>query len=445
MKIVKHRLLLVALCIQLVALSFFPFIEKANAANDDEGFIIQADRVVGENMKAMVVAGETSGSNSKPMLRITYDSVQIYGMRLTKQFKTSEGTVSLTMKANGPVHIKGMQVDTSAISFKGACVHAAKIIPNAALEGVTMVAHSMNASNSSLEQLQLQTVTGNGGVQKPGTLKILQELGSMPFEQMKKEIEEITSGQLPLTCAGTADEKLSDPVEDTVGSITDPADDLIEEVTDPLDGTIGKVTDPLEDTIGKVTGPLDGTIGKVTDPLKDTIGKVTDPLEDTVDKVSSPVKDTIGKITEPVKDNVDKVKNPVEETAGKVTEPVKNAVKETAGTTKDVTDPVVEPVKKNVDDTAKTACGKLAAAQGDITKELALELIDKALEENTMLDELCPDDKSLTEQLESWTEGLLDSLGLLALLGVKPSEEEQLKKMREFILKEPDGSIIEFD
>ncbi|MBS8266642.1 hypothetical protein DYI25_19645 [Mesobacillus boroniphilus] len=417
MKVVKHRLFLIVMCIQLAALSLFPFIEEVNAAaNDKEGFIIQADRVVGENMKAMVVAGETSGSNAKPMLRITYESAQIYGMRLTKQFATPGGTVSITMKASGPVHIKGMQVDASAISFKGACIYAAKVIPDAALEGVTMVAHSMNAANSSLDQLKLQTVNGNGGVQKPGTLKILQDLGSMPFEQMNKEIKKITSEQLPLTCEGTpVEDELSSEVEDKVSKPFD----LLDEVTD---GTIGKVTDPFEDTVGKVTDSLKDTIGKVTDPLKDTIIKVTDPIEGTVGKVTTPV----------------------EETVGKMTEPVKEVVKETTDTAKKVTEPVVEPVKKTVDETAKTACEKLKAANGEITKELALELIDKALKENKMIDELCPEDAILTAQLENWTEGLLDSLELLSLLRLKPSEEEQLKKMREAILKKPDGSIIEF-
>jgi gas vesicle protein len=414
MKIVKHRLFLIGMCIQLAALSFLPFIEKANAAgSDSDGFIIQADRVVGENMKATIVAGETSGSKAKPMLRITYDSAQIYGMRLTKQFATPGGTVSITMKASGPVHIKGMQVDASAISFQGACLHASKIIPNAALEGVTMVAHSMKAANSSLDQLQLQTVSGNGGVQKPGTLQILQELGSMPFEQMKKEIGKITSGQLPLTCEGEEES------EDAVGSITNPADELLDDVTDPVDDAIGKVTDPLDDTIEKVTDPLK----EATDPLKDTVEKVTTPVKDTVDKVVSPVDKTVGKVTEPVKE----------------------VVKETTDTVKKVTDPVTEPVKGTVDATAKSACEKLKAANGEITKELGLELIDEALAENKMLDELCPTDKTLTDQLESLTEGLLDSLGLLNLLGLKPSEEEQLKKMREAILKEPDGSIIDFD
>jgi uncharacterized protein YjbJ (UPF0337 family) len=426
--LVKHKLFLFGLSIQLAALSFFPFIQKADAATDDSGgFIIQADRVVGENMKATVIAGETSGTKAKPMLRITYDSAKIYGMKLTKQFQTPGGIVSITMKASGPVVIKGMRVDTSAISFKGACVYAAKVIPNAALEGVTMVAHSMNALNSSLDQLQLQTVNGDGGVQKPGTLKILEDLGSMPFEQMHKEIEKITSGQLPLTCEGAPEEEgeladVADPVEDALDGVTDPVDDLAGEVTDPLEDTIGKVTDPLEDTIGKVTDPLEGTIGKVTDPIKDTVDKVAAPVKDTVEKVTSPVKDTVGKVTEPLKETV----------------------KKTTDTAKTVTEPVVEPVTKTVDQSAKTSCEKLVAANGKITKGLALELINMALEQNILLEELCPTDATLTEELEKWTKGLFDSLGLLSMLGV-PSEEEQLKMAREAILKEPDGSVIKFD
>lgn len=418
--LVKHKLFLFGLSIQLAALSFFPFIQNADAATDDSGgFIIQADRVVGENMKATVIAGETSGTKAKPMLRITYDSAKIYGMRLTKQFQTPGGTVSITMKASGPVDIKGMRVDTSAISFKGACVYAAKVVPNAALEGVTMVAHSMNATNSSLDQLQLQTVNGDGGVRKPGSLKILQDLGSMPFEQMHKEIEKITSGQLPLTCEGAPEEG----VEGELADVTDPVEDTLDGVYDPVDDLARKVTDPLEDTIGKVTDPLEGTIGKVTDPIKDTVDKVAGPVKDTVEKVTNPVKDTVVKVTEPVKETV----------------------KKTTETAKTVTEPVVEPVIKTVDQSAKTSCEKLAAANGKITKELALELIDMALEQNKLLEELCPTDATLTEQLEKWTKGLIDSLGLLSMLGVKPSEEEQLKMAREAILKEPDGSVITFD
>jgi hypothetical protein len=433
-RLVKNKLILFVLCIQLAALSFTPFLQKAGAAaSSGGGFIIQADRVVGEKMTAMVVAGETSDSNSKPMLRISYDAVQIYGMKLTKQFQTGGGTVSITMKASGPVHIEGMQVDTTAISFNGACVHAAKLIPSAALDNVTMVAHNMKADNSSLDQLLLQTVNGDGGVKKPGTLKILQDLGSMPFEQMKKEIAKITTGQLPLTCDG--DPLKDDELLDGIGQVTDPLLEPISGVTHPLEDTIGKITDPLEHTIGKVTDPLKETIGKVTDPLKETIGKVTDPLKDTVGKVTDPLEDTVGKVTDGV----------VEPVVGKVTAPVKETVKTTTETVKGVTQPVVEPVKETVDQTAKTACEKLSEANGQITKELGLELIDQAIKENKSLVELCPADSTLTQELESLTKGLLDSLGLLSLLGVKPSEEEQLKKMKEAILKEKDGAILSFD
>lgn len=428
--LVKNKLILFVLSIQLAALSFFPFIQNAGASTYDAGgFIIQADRVVGENMKAMIIMGEKAGSEAEPMLRITYDTVQIYGMKLTKQLQTGGGTVSITMKASGPVHIKGMQVDTSAISFKGACVHAAKLMPSAALEDVTMVAHSMNADSSSLDQLQLQTINGDGGVQKPGNLKILQDLSTMPFEQMKKEIGKITSGQLPLTCDGGL---LKDgKVADGIGNITDP---ILDGVTNP----IGEVIDPLEDTVGKITDPLKDTVGKITDPLKDTVGKVTDPLRNTVGEVTTPVKDTVGKVA-------DGVVSPVIGEADKVTAPVKETVKTTTDTAKAVAQPALEPVKNKVDQTAKTACEKLSEANGKMTKELALELIDQALKENKALNELCPEDAALTKQLENWTEGLLNSLGLLSLLGVKPSEEEQLKKMKEAILKEPDGTVISFD
>jgi len=432
--LVKNKLILFLLSIQLAALSFFPFIQKAGASTYDAGgFIIQADRVVGENMKAMIIMGVKAGSETEPMLRITYDTVQIYGMKLTKQLQTAGGPVSITMKASGPVHIKGMQVDTSAISFKGACVHAAKLMPSAALEDVTMVAHSMKADSSSLDQLQLQTINGDGGVQKPGKLKVLQDLSSMPFEQMKTEIGKITTGQLPLTCEGNL---LKDgKVADGIGDMTDP---VLDGVTDPLEDTVGKITDPLKDTVGKITDPLKDTVGKITDPLKDTVGEVTDPLKDTVGKVTTPVKDTVGKVK-------DGVVSPVIGEADKVTAPVKETVKTTTEAAKAVTQPVVEPVKGTVDQTAKTACEKLSEANGQMTKELGLELIDQALKENKALNELCTEDTAMTKQLENWTEGMLESLGLLSLLGVKPSEEDQLKKMREAILKEPDGTVISFD
>lgn len=428
--LMKRKWILVGLSLQLAALSYLPFIPKMEAAGFDAGgFIIEADRVVGENMKATIVSGETSETKAMPLLRITYDSAKIYGMRLTKQFRTKGGMVSITMKANGPVQINGMQVDTSAVSFKGACVHAEKALPSVALEGVTMVAHSMNAADSTLDQLQMQTVNGDGGVKKPGPLKVLQDLSALPFEQMKKEIEKITSGQLPLTCEPPVEE------EDTANPLDKPVEDVAGKGADPVGGVI----DPATEMAEKVTEPVGGAIGKVTDPVKDTADGVTAPVKEAIEKTKDPVIDEVNKRTEPVRETVRKTTG----TAKTVTEPVQKTIRKTAETAKTVTDPVVEPVRKTVDQTAKTTCEKAAAANGKITKELGLELIDLAMKEKKGLDEVCPTDTTLTKQLEKWTESLLDAIGLLSLLGAKPSEEDQLEKMREALLKEPDGAIID--
>lgn len=404
-KRVKHKSLILFLSFQLIGLSVLPFVNAANSSSD-EGFIIQADRVIGENMKVTIVSSETSRSSGKPMLRFTYDSAQIYGMKLTKRFNTPNGPVSLTMKASGPVHIKGMTVDASNVSFNGACLYALKVIPDAGLDNVTMVAHYMNAENSSLSNLKMETVNGDGGVSMPGKLKILEDLSAMPFEQMKREIARISSGNLPLTCEEVQDDNTDSPAV----SIEDGAEqvgELIEEITNP--------------------------VSDITDPVTEIVEDVTDPVKDIVDKVTTPIRDTV---KGPVKETVDKVAEPVDEIVQKTTKPVLTTVKK-------ATEPVTKPVVETVDKVALTTCQKLSEANGVITKELGLEMIDKALKEGKTLEQLCPTDKTLTERLLKWETGLLDSLGLLSLLGLKNTDPEvNLKKLRDVVLKAEDGSVI---
>ncbi|WP_174733675.1 hypothetical protein [Mesobacillus harenae] len=429
-KRVKHKALILFLSFQLIGLSVLPFVNAATSSSD-EGFIIQADRVIGENMKVTIVSSETSRSSGKPMLRFTYDSAQIYGMKLTKRFNTPNGPVSLTMKASGPVHMKGMTVDASNVSFNGACLYALKVIPDAGLDNVTMVAHYMNAENSSLSNLKMETVNGDGGVSMPGKLKILEDLSAMPFEQMKREIARISSGNLPLTCEEAQDDNTDSPAV----SIEDGAEqvgELIEEITNP----VSDITDPVTEIVEDVTDPLKDVVDTVKNPVKDVVDvvdKVTDPVKDIVDKVTTPIRDTV---KGPVKETVDKVAEPVDEIVQKTTKPVLTTVKK-------ATEPVTKPVVETVDKVALTTCQKLSEANGVITKELGLEMIDKALKEGKTLEQLCPTDKTLTERLLKWETGLLDSLGLLSLLGLKNTDPEvNLKKLRDVILKAEDGSVI---
>src|SRR3954469_14017860 len=122
----KRRRIFLGICIQLLMLTLCSLGRPVLAAEktNDEGFIIEADWVVGSDMTATVVKQETSQNNGKPMLRIQYQSATIYGMKLTKQIDTPNGAVTIRLQANGPVTVKNMTVDMTAITFEGACINA---------------------------------------------------------------------------------------------------------------------------------------------------------------------------------------------------------------------------------------------------------------------------------------------------------------------------------
>ncbi|MGG3467813.1 hypothetical protein ABES02_10055 [Neobacillus pocheonensis] len=347
---------------------------------DTDGFIIEADRVVGSGMTASIVKQETSENDKKPMLRIQYQSATIYGMRLTKLVESGKGPISISLKANGPVTVKGMIVDTTAISFKGACIHASESLPEIGMEDVVMVAHYMKSDDSFIEKLVLSTLSGNAGAEKPDKLKILQDLSLIPLNQLDKEIEKISTGHLPLTC--------------TDGSSTNQSS-----------GAIGKVTDPIQDVIDVVTKPLD-PVTKPLEPILKPLDPVTKPLE----PILKPLK--------PVVKPLDPVLKPL--------------------------DPVISGTTEKVDKVVKTVCERMVDAKGVITKELALDLIDDSIAKKVPLNNVCQSNTSLTKELQSWEEGLLKSLGLINLLGkvILQDPMEQLNKMREKVSEAKDGAII---
>ncbi|MEH7437821.1 hypothetical protein V7182_10030 [Neobacillus drentensis] len=384
----KSKYFVINICIQLLFLSFFPFSSAAKAESTaNEGFVIEADRVVGSGMTASIVKRETSESDQKPMLRFHYKSAVIYGMRLTKQLESSNGPVTISLKAKGPVTVKDMTVDTSAISFKGACVNASETIPELGMENMVMNAHYMESENSIIDQLILDTVAGKQGAPHPAQSKLLQDLSRLPINQIDKEIEKISNGHLPLTCEdGGKGEESS--------------------------GSIGVVTDPLPDVVGVVTKPLE----PVLEPL-DPVLKPLEPVLKPLEPVLKPLEPVL-KPLEPVTKPLEPVLKPVE--------------------------PIVTGTTEKVEQIVQTACGQLENAQGVITKELALNLIDEAISKKLPLNSICQNDTTLTKELQSWEKSLLSSLGLLDLLGKVLNEDpvQQLKKMREKIAKEKDGAVV---
>lgn len=406
----KRKFMLICCSLALLVSSAVIFSEGVNAEEvDTEGFIIEADRVVGSGMTASLVTRETSKNDEKPMLRFQYNSATIYGMKLTKQVHSDKGPVSITLKAKGPVTVYGMTVDASAISFKGACVKATETVPALGMENVVMVAHYMKSDNSVIDKLTLNTVSGSVGPKKPGQLKVLQDLSGLPLEQLKKEIARISAGHLPLTCEdGTASEELSGPV--------------------------GLIPNPLDEVIGGVIKPLDPVVG-VLDPVLDPLKPVLDPVLDPLKPVLDPLK--------PVLDPVVGVIDPVTKPLGPVLKPLEPVLKQLEPVLEQL-EPVVSGTTGAVDQVVQTVCQQVQASGGVITKELGLVLIDEAIAKKVPLNQVCPTNSSVTSVVVNLQESLLNTLGLGNLLGkLIPSDPmEQLKKMREEISKKPDGTVI---
>ena len=417
----KTKFILIVCCLTLMCL---PLLSPANSIkaaenSNTEGFIIEADKVVGTGMKASIVKQETSTSNSKPMLRIQYESATIYGMKLTKPVSTGKGTVSITLSANGPVTVYGMTVDTTAISFKGACLKAGETIPELGMENVVMVAHYMKSENSIIEQLVLNTVNGNAQPNKPGQLQILQDLAVLPLSQLDKEIEKMTSGQLPLACSdGSIQEEASagtgiEQLPDGIGVVTDP----LEPVLDPLEPILDPVTKPLEPILDPVTKPLEPILDPVTKPLEPILEPITKPLEPIVDQVTKPLEPIVDTVTKPVKPIVDTVTKPLE--------------------------PIVSGTVGAADQVVQTVCTKVRDANGVITKQLALELMDEAISKKIPLNQVCQENKSVLQMVGNLEDSLLKSLGMVDLFGkILGDPIDVLYKMRDKVLKKPDGAII---
>ena len=475
-QIIKNKSFLFGICVQLLFLTAFSMGTSVKAAvQAPDGFIIQADRVVGTGMNATIIKQETSSSSGKPMLRFQYKSATIYGMRLTKKIQTENGPISITLKASGPVTVKGMTVDTSAITFQGACIKALIPEPEAGMDNVVMVAHYMNSVDSNIDHLKLETVSGSVGPDKPDTVKILKELAGLPANQIDSEIKNINSSHLPLTCDDPAKEgsigdtakldqdlkkaidiadAITRPVQDTIGELL-PGTDIIGDVTKPLEPVtdiIGEVTKPLEpvtDTIGEITKPLDPVIGEVTKPLKpvtDTIGKVTEPVRDTVkettkklDPVVKPVTDTVGKTAA----KLDPVTKTITKTAEKVTQPVQETVKPVVQTTTQTTQKVVTTTVQTAQQKIDATCSQISSSGGQITKENALTLIDGAIANKKTLEDMCGT-TSLKDTIKKWDDSLLKSLGLLNIFGQKLLSDpaKELEKMREQISSQKDGTIV---
>ncbi|WP_409304310.1 hypothetical protein [Peribacillus sp. SCS-155] len=490
LKIPRGNIFIVMLSIQIFLISF-PFGHAGFAQNTDmEGFIIEADRVIGEDMTASLVYTETSKKDKSPMLRFRYKQATIYGMRLTKQFSSPNGVVSLTMHAQGPVTMSGMTVDASAISFKGACIHAAKTVPQAGLNHVTMMVHYMHADSSNLEQLKMQTVSGEVGPNSLPPAKIIQDLALLPASQIRDEINKIMEGKLPLTCSDET-AKIKDnllnvggipgigknplvKIFDKFAGNTSPLDGTVESATGPLDSIANPLTEPLTselqpvlDTLKPVTHvlkpvtdrlkPATGELKPITDQLKpvtDQLKPVTDQLKPVTDKLHpitgklQPVRDTLKTVKDQAKPLTEKVKKTADNAKSvekKVEAAVKPAEKTIVSAVEETTSAIVKTGEKKKTVKDDDACTRFQEADETVTKEVASELMEKALKENKPLTDVCGSNKAVQEKLDSFGKELIQELGLNKLLVNvlnPPSQEEKLTAIIDNLEKKQDGALL---
>jgi hypothetical protein len=180
------------------------------------------------------------------------------------------------------------------------------------------------------------------------------------------------------------------------------------------------------DTLKPALDPLELVLEPL-DPVVDLVKPIIKPL----DPVLNPLKPVL-KPLEPVLKPIEPVLKPLEP----VLKPLKPIIEP-------VTKPL-EPVVGGVIEIPRTTCEKLSEAKGVITKELALELIDEAIEKKVSLSYICAGDTGITTTLLKWEEGLLSSLGLVDFIAklnpVNPIE--QLYKMRAVIEKKEDGMVL---
>jgi hypothetical protein len=427
----KSKVFLFSICLHLILLSLSTFSGEVRAEdNGTEGFIIEADRVVGSGVTATLVSQETSANPGKPMLRFQYEFATIYGMKLTKQVKSGKGAVSITLQANGPVTVKDMTVDVTEISFNGVCLKAGDTIPELGMDNIVMVAHYMNTTDSVIKQLRLNTGNGEAGVKKPGKLKVLEDLSMIPLSQLNKEIERITSGHLPLTC---------EQGEESVGINTDPIKDVIEVVQNPVDSVLDPLN-PIVNPIKQVLEPLEPVLEPLK-PILKPIKPVLKPIKPVLDQL-----DPILKPIEPVLKPIKPVVEPIEPIL-KPLEPVLKPIESVLEPIEPILEPITEPLEPVVGsgvEIAKTTCEALSDAKGVITKELALELIDEAIEKKVSLSSICQGDDALVTTMLKWDEDLLSSLGISDLLGklISINPMEQLYKKRTYIEKQADGTVV---
>ncbi|HEX6922607.1 MAG TPA: hypothetical protein VF149_02195 [Bacillales bacterium] len=351
----------------------------AASPSPSPGFVIHADRIEGE----MMVPGVTIGPDGKPVLVFKYASATIHGLKLTNVVQSPDGPNTIVITAN-LVQAKNMTVRATGFSAGGACLQLGKTYPQAALKDVTLLAHHMEASQMDLQGLHVSVVSGAHGQERPSTSRVIKDLAGLPANALEDAIDDLLSGQVPLTCdkEGTVSDKNNEGNNGTgIAGKTEDITDLFENATDEAEGITGNAGDLLDGAKDTVEG-ADEVLDDAGNLADDTIDDVNDILDGATDGEGHPVNEAAHNIGDTVNDVLDDVGG----AAGDLTDnagdavggPVGDVVKKSGDTVENVVDEAGDTVEDAAGDAGETVNDLASGKTGEVDEDVGQTVTDAA-------------------------------------------------------------------
>lgn len=383
-----------------------------------EGFVIQADQIVGNSMVSKIT---TVGG--KPVIRFEYESATIYGMTMTREFSTNAGTVTLKITSDKPVKVKNMYTDASALDLESPCISLGKTFPEIGLQNVTIVAHEMKAEYMDSGGLTLQTLSGPSGVKKPEVHSIITNLGQHAGSALQREIQKLMEGNAPLTCVTddsesgdgllTPPENVDDVVNEIEELISSPIDnpaDLLEPILEVIENGLGIDGEKLKQELEKIltNSPLN---------VENTLMKISDLLNNPPEDAEQLVEKTQGVTNQAVLDVKNSVENTVKSATDSLTKPAKEQQTEQKQDSTSEEEASSPPPAPKIDEATKKAIGQLQALK---------EKIEEGLKQATDGNHDPP--KQVVEDLKA-IDQRIDSLLASSKDGLSSSEISQVTKL----------------
>ncbi|EZP76473.1 hypothetical protein H839_14389 [Parageobacillus genomosp. 1] len=126
----------------------------ATTADEDSGFIIHADKVVGTLDLGGIIIGAPGVIIGE--LPIAFLQAKIYGLTLTKLVRTDYGTMVLSIQSNDIANAKLMNMTVTKLHIGGLCFDGVPVVEQC-LRDVTLVATKLTTDHVQIPNMSVET------------------------------------------------------------------------------------------------------------------------------------------------------------------------------------------------------------------------------------------------------------------------------------------------